>query len=71
MHSFHGKMSLSEANTVVLKPAGGMVTLNHFSLEIMGAKPVGLTEGKASRLWPHLFGTSELKTSLKRRIVPL
>lgn len=54
-------MSLSEAKTVVLKPAGGTVTLNRFSLEIIAEKSVGLTEGKASRLWPCLFGTSALK----------
>lgn len=50
MRSFHEKMSLSEAKTVVLKPAGGTVTLNRFSLEIIAEKSVGLTEGKASRL---------------------
>lgn len=64
-------MSLDKAGTEVLKPAEGMVTLNHFSLEIIAVKSVGLTQGKESRLWPHLFGISELKTSLKRRLVSL
>lgn len=69
--SFHGKTSLREANTKMLKPARGMVILNDFSLEIIAVKSVELIKGKESRLWPRLFGTTDLKTSQKKRIVAL
>lgn len=48
-----------------------MVTLNDFSLEIISVKSVWLSKGKKSRLWSCLFGTSDLKTSQKKRIVHL